>query len=132
MPVPGDVGRMHGTVMLVEAVSFAVAAVVHLGHRIALGPLVVTGERATSSAVVESIIASLLLLGSLAVLFGALRARLFAFLVTFLAIVGAIYELVAISLGIAPRTVPDLAFDIVIMVVLLVSFAVLTNRRRLR
>ena len=34
MPIPGAVGRVHGTVMLVEALCFAVVAVVHLGHRI--------------------------------------------------------------------------------------------------
>lgn len=128
MPIPGAVGRVHGAVMLVEAVSFAVAATVHLGHRIWPVP----AEPATGTAVVELIIAGLLLLGALTVLFGALRARLFAFLVTLPAIVGVLYELVAISLGIAPRTIPDLGFDIALMVVLLISFAVLTNRRRLR
>lgn len=126
MPIPGAVGRLHGTVMLVEAVSFAVAAVVHLGHRIALVP----GESATGTAVVELIIGGLLALGALAVLAGALRARLFGFLVTLPAIVGVIYQLVAISLGTGPRTIPDLGFDIAMMAVLLVSLAVLTNRRR--
>lgn len=126
MPIPGAVGRLHGTVMLVEAVSFAVAAVVHLGHRIALVP----GEPATGTAVVELIIGGLLALGALAVLAGALRARLFGFLVTLLAIVGVIYQLVAISLGTGPRTIPDLGFDIAMMAVLLISLAVLTNRRR--
>jgi hypothetical protein len=126
MPIPGAVGRLHGTVMLVEAVSFVVAAVVHLGHRIALVP----GEPATGTAVVELIIGGLLALGALAVLAGALRARLFGFLVTLLAIVGVIYQLVAISLGTGPRTIPDLGFDIAMMAVLLISLAVLTNRRR--
>lgn len=126
MPIPGAVGRLHGTVMLVEAVSFAVAAVVHLGHRIALVP----GEPATGTAIVELIIGGLLALGALAVLAGALRARLFGFLVTLPAIVGVIYQLVAISLGTGPRTIPDLGFDIAMMAVLLISLAVLTNRRR--
>jgi hypothetical protein len=112
--------------MLVEAVSFAVAAVVHLGHRIGLVP----GEPATGTAVVELIIGGLLALGALAVLASALRARLFGFLVTLLAIVGVIYQLVAISLGTGPRTFPDLGFDIAVMAVLLISLAVLTNRRR--
>lgn len=126
MPIPGAVGRLHGTVMLVEAVSFAVAAVVHLGHRIALVP----GEPATGTAVVELIIGGLLALGALAVLAGALRARLFGFLITLLALVGVIYQLVTISLGTGPRTIPDLGFDIAMMAVLLISLAVLTNRRR--
>lgn len=130
MPIPNGVGRVHGTVMLVEAASFAAAAVVHLGHRIALGPLVVAGERATSTAVVELVIGALLALGGLAVLATTLRARLFASMVTLLAIVGAIVGLVTISLGTSPRTIPDLAYDIVIMVVLLISFAVLLGRRR--
>ncbi|HEY4452792.1 MAG TPA: hypothetical protein VGN81_00650 [Pseudonocardiaceae bacterium] len=126
MPIPGAVGRVHGTVMLVEAVSFAVAAVVHLGHRI--GP--VSGELATGTAVVELIMAGLVGLGALAVLTGALRARLFAFLVTLLAVIGVIYQLVTISLATGPRTIPDLGFDIAMMAVLLISLAVLTNRRR--
>jgi hypothetical protein len=112
--------------MLVEAVSFAVAAVVHLGHRI--GP--VSGELATGTAVVELIMAGLVGLGALAVLTGALRARLFAFLVTLLAVIGVIYQLVTISLATGPRTIPDLGFDIAMMAVLLISLAVLTNRRR--
>jgi hypothetical protein len=126
MPIPGAVGRVHGTIMLVEAVSFAVAALVHLGHRI--GPA--AGEPATGTAVLELVLAGLLVLGALAVLAGALRARLFAFLVTLLSVVGVIFQLVTISLGTAPRTIPDLGFDIAMMVVLLVSLAVLTNRRR--
>jgi hypothetical protein len=130
MPIPNGVGRVHGTVMLVEAASFAVAAVVHLGHGIALGPLVVAGERATSTAVVELVLAALLALGGLAVLATTLRARLFASMVTLLAIVGAIVGLVTISLGTGPRTIPDLGYDIVIMVALLISFAVLLGRRR--
>lgn len=126
MPIPGAVGRVHGTVMLVEALSFAVAAVVHLGRRI--GP--VAGEPATGTAVLELVLAGLVALAALAVLSGALRARLFAFLLTLLAVVGVIYQLVAISLGTGPRTIPDLCFDIAMMVVLLISLAVLTNRRR--
>ena len=132
MPIPSAVGRVHGTVMLVEAVSLALAAVVHLGHRIPLGSFVVAGERATFTAVVELVIAALLASGGLAVLSATLRARLFAAMVTLLAIVGAIIGLVTISLGTGPRTIPDLAYDIVIMVVLLVSFAVLLGRRRPR
>ena len=132
MPVPRAVGVPHGLVMLLEAASFGLVAVLHLDPdlRIRLLAVTVHSERATGTGITELIVAGVLALGALAVLAGTLRARLSGCLVTGFAIVVVIGQLVSISVGAGPYTIADLGYDIAIMAVLLVSFAVLMNRRR--
>lgn len=131
MSVPRPVGRGHGTVMLGETVSFVVAAVLHLdvGLRIRFGSFAVRGEHAPGSAIIELIIAVVLLLAVLAVVRGSVHARLLAALATGAAVLGVIAELATIAVGVGPRTIPDLAYQIAIMMVLLISFGVLMIRR---
>ena len=123
MPVPRTVGRVHGVVMLVEAVTLGAAASLHLG----LGA--VRGEQAPSSAIGELVVAGALVCGAVVVRAGTPHARLLAFVVTAFALLGVIAGLTAIALDLAPRTVPDLVCYLVIMVVLLISFGVLMSRR---
>jgi hypothetical protein len=60
------------------------------------------------------------------------QGRPLAWLATGFALVGVIYELAAIAIGFGPRTIPDLVYLVAIMLVLLINFAVLMNRRRVR
>lgn len=131
MSVPRAVGRGHGVVMLGETVTFVLAAMLHLGVglRIRLGSFAVHGEHAPGSAIVELIIAVVLLLAVLAVFGGAVHARLLAALATGIAVLGVIAQLATIAVGVGPRTIPDLAYQIAIMLVLLISFGVLMIRR---
>lgn len=126
------VGRGHGVLMLLEAATFGVAAALHLDARIPLGLVTVHGERVGQAAVAELVMAGVLVFGAAVVLARPADARQLACVVTGFAIFGVIVGLLTIAFGIGPRTIPDLVYDIAIMAVLLISFAVLMNRRRIR
>jgi hypothetical protein len=132
MSVPRAVGRVHGVVMLVEAATFGVAAALHLDARIPLGFGTVRGEPETNAALAELVIVGVLVFGAVVVLVRPVDAGPFACVVTGFAIFGVIVGLVMIALDVGPRTVPDLVYQIAIMTMLLISFAVLMNRRRTR
>ncbi len=123
------VGRGHGVLMLLEAATFGVAAVLHLDARISLGFVTVHGERVGQAAIAELVICGVLAFGAAVVLARPADARQLACVVTGFAIFGVIVGLTTIALGVGPRTIPDLVYHITIMVVLLISFAVLMNRR---
>lgn len=129
-PPPEDraAGRGHAVVMLLEAATFCVAAVLHLDARIPLGFLTVRGERVEQAAIAELVIAGVLVFGAAVVLARPADARPLACVVTGFAIFGVIVGLATIALGVGPRTIPDLVYHVAIMVVLLISFAVLMNR----
>jgi hypothetical protein len=126
------VGRVHGVVMLLEAATFGVAAALHLDVRWQFGFRIVRGEHATNSAIAELVMAGVLVLCALVVLPRPVQGRPLAWLATGFTLVGVIYELAAIAIGFGPRTIADLVYLIVMMVALLISFAVLMNRRRVR
>jgi peptidoglycan/LPS O-acetylase OafA/YrhL len=127
-----SVGRLHAVVMLLEAATFAVAASLHLDARIPLGIVTFYGEPQSKAAVPELIIAAVLLLGAVVVLLRPDEARQVASIATGFAIFGVLVGLVTIAIGVGPRTVPDLIYHVGVMVVLLISFGVLMNRRRRR
>lgn len=131
-PPPDDhaAGRGHAVVMLLEAATFCVAAALHLNARIPLGFVTVRGERVGQAAIAELVIAGALVFGALVVLGRPADARPLACFVTGFAIFGVIVGLTGIALGFGPRTIPDLVYHIAIMIVLLISFGVLMNRRR--
>jgi hypothetical protein len=118
--------------MVVEAASFCVAAALHLDARISLGFGTFSGESAATAAVPELIVALVLLLGAGVVLLRPDEARQVASVATGFAIFGVLVGLVTIALGVGPRTVPDLLYYVGMMIVLLISFGVLMNRRRAR
>jgi hypothetical protein len=124
------VGRGHGVGMLLEAATFGVAAVLHLDARFSLVFVTVRGERVGQAAVGELIVAGVLVVGAIVVLARPADARRLACVVTGFAIFGVIVGLLTIALGVGPRTIPDLVYQVAIMTVLLISFAVLMNRRR--
>ena len=127
-----SVSRLHGVVLVLEAATFAVAGSLHLGARIPLGFVTFYGEHEAKAALPELLIAVVLLLGAIVVFGRPDEARQVGAIATGFAIFGVLVGLVTIALGLGPRTVPDLVYQVGIMVVLLISFAVLMNRRPAR
>jgi hypothetical protein len=118
--------------MVLEAATFAVAGSLHLDARIPLGFVTFYGEHESKAALPELLIAAVLLLGAVVVFLRPAEARQVGALATGFAIFGVLVGLVTIAVGIGPRTIPDLVYHVSIMVVLLISFGVLMNRRRAR
>jgi hypothetical protein len=118
--------------MLVEAVVFGAAAALHLDLRLQFGFRTVHGEHATNSAIAELVMAGVLLVCARVVVPRPVQGRPLAWLATGFALFGVLFELTAVAVGFGPRTIPDLAYLVVMMVALLISFAVLMNRRRVR
>jgi hypothetical protein len=123
------VDRRIGILMATEAVTFAVAAFLHLDGHIPLGFTVVTGESVPRAAIPEAILGSVLAIGSLAALAMPARAWPLALGTTGFATFGTVVGLAAVVSGVGPRTVPDLVYHASILTVLLVSLAILLRQR---
>ena len=100
--------------LIVEAVSFMVAALIHSGRLIA-------GYEHPRARIAETVIALVLLVG-LAVTWIRPRALRRAGLVTQgFALLGTLVGLFTIAIGIGPRTLPDVIYHIVIVIVLVLG-----------
>jgi hypothetical protein len=103
--------RSIPTLLFVEAVVFAVAALVHFG-------VLVDGYQHAQARLAESLI-SVTLLGGLAV--GLLRpawARSAALVAQGLALLGTLVGMAMIAIGVGPRTIPDVVYHVGIVIVL--------------
>lgn len=104
-------GRLR-VFLLVEAIAFALAAMVHFG-------VLIHGYEHDKARIAESIIA-LVLLGGLAV--SLLRPSLTsvaALVAQAFALFGTLVGLFTIAVGVGPRTVPDVIYHIAIIIVLI-------------
>jgi hypothetical protein len=107
--------------LLTEAIVFALAALVHRG-------ILLDGYRHQQAFVAETVIA-LVLAGAVGAGVAAPRvARVVGLGAQAFALVGTCVGLVAIAVGVGPRTVPDLVYHLAIVAVLLVGI-VLGARR---
>ncbi|ACZ43671.1 conserved hypothetical protein [Thermobaculum terrenum ATCC BAA-798] len=97
--------------LLVEGVSFLLAALVHFG---AIFP----GYEHPRAPVAESIIGAVLLLGLLITWLQPALARQAAIAAQGFALLGTLIGMSMIAMGVGPRTVPDVAYHVAILVVL--------------
>ena len=97
--------------LLCEGASFAVAGMIHRG-------LLIAGYAHTQAAVAESVIA-VVLLGGLGLTWAwPARTRPIGLVAQAFALLGTLVGVFTIAIGIGPRTAPDLAYHLSIVVVL--------------
>lgn len=107
--------------LLVEAVAFALAAMVHFG-------VLIHGYEHDKARIAESIIALALLAGLTVSLLRPALTRDAALVAQAFALLGTFVGLFTIMVGVGPRTVPDVIFHIAIILVL-AGGLVVTNRK---
>jgi hypothetical protein len=115
-----DVSNMRQAVrlfLLVEGASFVMAALVHSGG-------LVSGYQHREATIAESVIAAVLLLA-----FGLTwvlpeRTRPIGIAAQGFALLGTLVGMFTIAIGVGPRTVPDLAYHLAIVVVLVCGLIV--------
>lgn len=100
------------TLLLVEAIAFALAAMVHFG-------VLVHGYEHDKARIAESIIALALLAGLAVSLLRPALTRDAALAAQGFALLGTFVGLFTIIIGVGPRTVPDVIFHILIIVLLI-------------
>ena len=103
--------------LLVEAASFIVASLIHMGFFI-------TGYEHGRARVAESLLGGVLFGGLLLTLFLPAWTRNVGIVVQLVALLGTMIGILTIVVGVGPRTVPDVIYHIAITVVLAVGIAV--------
>lgn len=111
--------------MLIEAGTLAVAAILHLGAHIPLGFLTVRGTHESDAAFPELIIAAVLLAGSVAVFRFPDRARRAALAATWFAAAGVILGLSITTSGDGPAKAPNVAYHVCLLAVLVTGLIAL-------
>ena len=102
--------------LLVEAASFAAAALVHFG-------VLTRGYEHQQAGTAESVIAIVLLFG-LALSLAGMRARAAGLAAQAFAFVGTLVGIFTIAIGVGPRTGPDIAYHAAIAAVLVVGLII--------
>jgi hypothetical protein len=129
----GAVRKRFGVLMLIEAGTLVVAAVLHLGAHIPLGFLTVRGTHQSDAAFPELIIAAVLVAGSVAVFRFPGRARPAALAATWFAVAGVILGLSITASGGGPAKAPNVIYHVCLLAVLVTGLiALLRDRPRLR
>ena len=116
---------MIGTIralLLVEAASFAIAALVHLG-------VLTTGYEHGQAGTAESLIAVVLVLGLAATRIRAASVRAIALAAQGIALAGTLVGVFTIAIGVGPRTVPDIVYHVAIVAVLVAGLIVASRAR---
>jgi hypothetical protein len=121
----GAVRRGFGVLMLVEAGTLAIAAILHLGVHIPLGFLTVRGTHQSNAALPELIIAAVLALGSAAVFRFPGQARRTALAATCFAVAGVILGLSITASGDGPAKVANVTYHACLLAVLVTGLVAL-------
>jgi hypothetical protein len=114
--------KMIRSFVLIECAAFTTAALTHFG-------VLVRGYEHQKAGTAESVIALVLLIGLILSLIRPQSTRGIGLAVQGFALVGTLVGIFTIVVGIGPRTVPDITYHVVI-VVLLVWGLVKTSRAR--
>lgn len=109
--------------LLCECAAFAAAALIHSG-------VLVGGYEHREARIAESVIAIVLLTGLVLSWIRPQSTRMFGLAAQGFALFGTMIGIVTIAIGIGPRTVPDIAYHIAIVIVLACGL-VLAMRTRL-
>jgi hypothetical protein len=97
--------------LIFEGATFVAAALVHFGS-------VVDGYEHRQAGVAESVIAVALLAGWIATWIGPARTRRIGLAAQAFALLGTLVGVFTIIVGVGPRTVPDIAYHVAIVAVL--------------
>jgi hypothetical protein len=118
-----SVGTLQGF-LAVEAVAFAVASLIHGGH-------VIPGYAHRNAHIAETILAIVLFAGLAVTVAAPDHARRAGLLSQGIALLGTLVGLFTIAVGVGPRTVPDVIYHVLIIIVL-ASGLYYTRRAALR
>ncbi|HEX7049058.1 MAG TPA: hypothetical protein VF188_02510 [Longimicrobiales bacterium] len=110
--------------LLIQAVIFLAAALVHAG-------VLVRGYEHRAARIAESVIAAVLFLGLLASWLRPAWTRAAGVVAQGFALLGTCVGLFTIAVGVGPRTVPDVAYHVAIIVVLAWGLGVAWRARAL-
>jgi len=99
------------TLLLVEAATYVIVALVHFG-------VLTTGFEHRQAGTAESLIAAVLPVGLALAWTGLASARTIGLAAQGIALAGTLVGVFTIAIGVGPRTVPDIAYHITIIVVL--------------
>ena len=119
-----DSGMSRGTIrlfLLVEGASFLLASLVHRG-------LLVSHYEHAEAAIAESAIAALVLLGLALTWVASAWTREIGIVAQALALLGTLVGVFTIVIGVGPRTAPDVAYHVSIIVVLIWGLAYAIGR----
>src|SRR5215207_7573681 len=94
-----------------EAIAFAIAALVHAG-------VVIDGYQHREARIAESVIAGVLTLGFVVSTMRPQASRTTGLAAQGFALLGTLVGITTIIIGVGPRTVPDVAYHVAIVVVL--------------
>lgn len=98
--------------LLIEAVTFAIAASIHFGL------LTTTGYEHRAAGIAESVIAAVLLVGIATSWLARTWQRYAGLAVQAFALLGTLVGIFTIVVGVGPRTLPDIAYHVAIVVLL--------------
>lgn len=102
------------TILMVEAVGFAIASIIHGGH-------VFPSAAHRNAQIAEAILAIVLFAGVVTTVVAPRRARHAALLAQGVALLGTLVGIVTIAVGVGPRTVPDIIYHIAMVILLVVG-----------
>jgi len=103
--------------MLFEAATFVVAALIHFG-------VLAHGFEHQRAGIAESVIAAVLLTGFIWSVASRRSSRLIGLIAQGFALLGTLVGVFTIAIGVGPRTVPDVAYHAIIVIVLLSGLVV--------
>jgi hypothetical protein len=108
--------------LLIEALSFGTAALIHSG-------VLITGYEHVQARIAESVIAIVLLAGLVSTWMFPARSRTAGRLAQGFALFGTLVGIFTILVGVGPRTVPDVIYHIGIVIVLIWGLVVASRAR---
>jgi hypothetical protein len=103
--------------MLFEAATFVVAALIHFG-------VLAHGFEHQKAGIAESVIATVLLAGSAWTAASSRASRLIGLIAQGFALLGTLVGIFTIAIGVGPRTVPDVTYHVLIVIVLICGLVV--------
>jgi dolichyl-phosphate-mannose--protein O-mannosyl transferase len=103
--------------MLFEATTFVVAALIHFG-------VLAHGFEHQKAGIAESVIATVLLTGFAWSVASRRSSRLIGLIAQGFALLGTLVGVFTIAIGVGPRTVPDVAYHVLIVIVLISGLVV--------
>lgn len=114
--------RSIRVLLLAEAVTFAVAALVHFG-------ILVDGYQHPQAGIPETLIALTLLAGMAGTYMRPMRAPTAGLVAQALALLGTLVGIFTIIVGIGPQTIPDIIYHVAIVAVLIFGIVVALRTR---
>ena len=119
------ISRAIAGLMWLATLTFVIASMLHFGVTLSLGVVTIHGEPFRRAAIPEGVIAAVLAGGSVGALTRRPAAWWLALATAIFAVLGVIVGLSTIAIGVGPRTGPDIAYHISVLVLLVLTVGLL-------